>query len=100
MKKKLLINLICITLALSLYAIQKNQDNRKNQNITITGYVISKGNLPFVFPVIRTEDGTEYLIICKEKTKNKLLKAQGYKIKFTGTINEEGFFVLKKWKKV
>lgn len=99
MKKKLLINLLCITLALSLYAIQKNQDNRKNQNIIITGYVISKGNLPFVFPVIRTENGTEYLIICKEKTKNKLLKAQGYLIKFTGKI-EDGAFVLKKWKKV
>ena len=97
MKKRLLLSVISILLALGLFAVQKNTQFNKNSKVTITGYVISKGNMPFIFPVIRTQDGTEYMIICKEKIKNKLLKAQGYLIKFTGKIEEEAF-VLKKWK--
>lgn len=100
MKKSFLIFLLCIATAVSLNGAVKNTQQKNNSKVEIIGYIVGKGNEPFVFPVIRTEDDTEYMIICKDKVKQKLINAQGYKIKFTGTINEEGFFVLKKWKKV
>ena len=82
----------------ALFGVQKNTQDKNNSKLVITGYVVSKGNVPFVYPVIRTQDDTEYMIVCKDKVKQRLLNAQGYLIKFTGTLNEDGFFVLKKWK--
>ena len=81
----------------ALFGVQNNTQSSKNSKVVITGYVISKGNVPFVYPVIRTEDGTEYMIACKDKVKQKLLNSQGYLIKFTGKL-EDDVFVLKKWK--
>lgn len=98
--KKIILLVLSIFLISSLFAVQKNEQFKVNSKIIVTGYVVSKGNVPFVYPAIRTQDGTEYMIICKDKTKEKLLDTQGYLIKFTGKINEDGFFVLKKWKKI
>lgn len=98
MKKKILICFLSLIVVSAIFGVQKNTQVKNNSKLVVTGYVISKGNVPFVYPVIRTEDGTEYMIVCKEKQKQKLLNAQGYLIKFSGTLNEEGFFVLKKWK--
>ena len=98
MKKKFLICLISIIMVSALFGVQNNAQSTNNSKVVITGYVAAKGNVPFVYPAIRAQDGTEYMIVCKEKQKKKLLNAQGNLIKFTGTINEEGFFVLKKWK--
>ena len=100
MNKKLLVILLCLLSVSLFFGVPKKRETKSSSKIEIIGHVVSKGNDPFAFPVIRAQDGTEYLIICSNKTKKKLLNAQGYKIKFTGTINEEGFFVLKKWKKV
>ena len=97
MKKKFLIYCISLIMLSALFGVQNNTQSSKNSKVVITGYVISKGNVPFVYPVIRTEDGTEYMIACKDKVKQKLLNSQGYLIKFTGKL-EDGVFVLKKWK--
>ena len=97
MKKKFLIYFISLIMLSALFGVQNNTQSSKNSKVVITGYVISKGNVPFVYPVIRTEDGTEYMIACKDKVKQKLLNSQGYLIKFTGKL-EEGVFILKKWK--
>ena len=99
MKKKFLIIFAGLFLVSALFGVQSDQALKK-QKLVITGYVVSKGNVPFVYPAIRAEDGTEYMIVCKEKQKQKLLNAQGTLIKFTGTLNESGLFVLKKWKVV
>ena len=98
-------SLICIILALfcvcTCFSVNKNEQADKNTKIVITGYIISKGNIPFPQAAIQTTDGQEYLIICNEKTNKKLLNTQGKKVKLTGYIQEAtGFFVLKKWKKV
>ena len=98
MKKRIFIIFLSIFIIPVLFGVQKTAQPAKYSKIQITGYIISKGNVPFVYPVIRTSDGTEYEIICKEKTKNKLLSEQGYLIQFSGQINEDGFFVLKRWK--
>ena len=100
MKKNYLIVILSVFLISSIFGVQKNEQSKINSKVVITGYVVSKGNMPFTFPAIRAQDGTEYMIICNDKTKRKLLDAQGYLIKFTGKINEDGFFVLKKWKKI
>ena len=96
--KKYILVLLSLFIFSSLFAVQKTTKLNKNSKVVITGYVVSKGNVPFVYPAIRAQDGMEYMIICKDKTKQKLLNAQGSLIKFTGTLNEDGFFVLKKWK--
>ena len=97
MNKKYLIVILSLFIVSSLFGVQKSEQSKSNPKVVITGYVISKGNVPFGYPVIRTEKGIEYMIACKDKTKQKLLNAQGNLIKFTGTI-EDGVFVLKKWK--
>ena len=97
MTKKIISVILSLFLISSLFGVQNNTQSSKNSKTVITGYVISKGNVPFVYPVIRTEDGTEYTIDCKDRVKQKLLNSQGYPIKFTGTI-ENGVFILKKWK--
>ena len=99
-KKTVLIYLLGILMISTLSGVQKSAQSKTNSKLVVTGYVVSKGNMPFVYPVIRTQDGTEYMIVCKDKVKQKLLNAQGNLIKFTGTLNEDGFFVLKKWKVV
>ncbi|MBO4533251.1 MAG: hypothetical protein J5726_06080 [Treponema sp.] len=96
---------ICIMLALFCismgFSVNKNEQADKNTKVVITGYIISKGNMPFPQAAIQTTDGQEYLIICNEKSNKKLLNTQGNKVKLTGYIqNDTGFFVLKKWKKV
>ena len=102
MKKKLfLILALAFFSALSLMAVDKTKQSKKNSTIVVTGYIVSKGNMPFPQAAIQTTDGQEYLIICNEKTNKKLLNTQGKKVKLTGYIQEAtGFFVLKKWKKV
>ena len=98
MKKKLFVYLFSILIVSALFGVQKTSQVKTNSKVVVTGYVAAKGNVPFIYPAIKTEDGTEYMIVCKDKAKQKLLNAQGQLIKFTGTINEEGAFVLKKWK--
>lgn len=96
-KSKILICLLSVLMLSTISAATK----KSNSKVVVTGYVVSKGSMPFVYPVIRTQDdSTEYMLVCNDKTKQKLLNNQGYLIKFTGTINEDGFFVLKKWKRV
>ena len=83
MKKKFLIYFFSLVLVSALFGVQNNTQVSKNSKVVITGYVVSKGNVPFVYPAIRTEDGTEYTIACKDRVKQKLLNSQGYLIKFT-----------------
>ena len=100
MKKKLFICFISFFLVSALFSVQKSVQTKNNSKVVITGYVTAKGNVPFVYPSIRSEDGKEFNLICKEKDKQKLLNAQGSLIKFTGKLDEDGTFILKKWKKV
>ena len=100
MKKKFLVYFISLIMISALFGVQKNTQSKSNSKVVITGYVVSKGNVPFNYPAIETEDGKEYKIVCKEKVKQKLFNAQGNLIKFTGKIEEDGTFILKKWKKI
>jgi hypothetical protein len=95
--KKWIIVLLAVLLVSPVFSVQKSTQSNKSSKLVITGYVVSKGNVPFIMPAIKTEDGTEYMISCKDKTKQKLLNSQGCLIKFTGKL-ENGMFVLKKWK--
>lgn len=99
MNKRFLIILLCLFSVSLAFGVQKIEQTKTSSKVEIIGHVVSKGNEPFAFPVIKALDGTEYMIICSNRTKRKLLNAQGYKIKFTGKL-EDGMFVLKKWKKV
>ena len=84
-----------------LFAVNKNAQSDKKTKLVVTGYVVSKGNMPFAEAAIQTLDGQEYILVCSQETHKKLLKAQGHKIKFTGYVGKDGqFFTLKKWKKV
>ena len=90
--------LFCVSMG---FSVNKNEQSDKNTKVVLTGYIISKGNMPFPQAAIQTQDGTEYFIVCSEKVNKKLLNTQGNMVKLTGYIqNETGFFVLKKWKKV
>ena len=53
----------------ALFGVQKSTQVKNNSKVVISGYVVSKGNVPFVYPVIRTQDDTEYMIVCKDKVK-------------------------------
>ena len=99
MKKKLfIILLVSVLSAFGLFAADKSSKSKNVATVVITGYVVSKGNMPFVFPAILTEDGTEYLFTCTARQKKKLLKLQGSDIRFTLLQNEDGFLILKKYK--
>ena len=97
-KKLLLILLVSLISMLGLFAVDKSTQSKKNSTVVITGYVVSKGNMPFVFPAIKTEDGTEYLFTCTARQKKKLLKLQGRDLRFTLLQNEDGALILKKYK--
>ena len=99
MKKKLcLILLVSLISSLGLFAVDKSAQSKKNSTIVVTGYVVSKGNMPFNFPAIKTEDDTEYLFNCTDRQKKKLLKLQGKELRFTLLQNEDGVLILKKYK--
>lgn len=99
MKKKLfLILALAFFSALSLMAVDKTKQSKKNSTIVVTGYIVSKGNMPFNFPAIVTEDNTEYAFRCTERQKKKLLNLQGKKIRFTLLLKDDGVMVLKKYK--
>lgn len=83
---------------MGLLAADKGQQTKKNSTILVTGYIVSKGNVPFTFPAIVTEDGDEYVFTCTNRQKNKLLNLQGKKIRFTLLLKEDGVMVLKKYK--
>jgi len=97
-KKLLLILLVSMISMLGVFAVDKSAQSKKKSTVVITGYVVSKGNMPFVFPAIKTEDGTEYLFTCTARQKKKLLKLQGRDLRFTLLQNEDGALVLKKYK--
>ena len=101
MKKRILIGLLSLIVCSMLFGVQKNTQTKKASKTVIIGYVVSKGNVPFVYPAIKTKEGVEYYIECSNRTKKKLLKAQGCIIKFTGTLSDNNStFILKKWKKI
>ena len=97
MNKRFLIFILSLFCISSLFSVNKKEQIKKNSNIVVTGYILAKGNEPFVVPAIKTEDNLEYLISCNANKRKKLLKLQGYKIKFTGYLDED-MFVLKKYK--
>ena len=71
----------------------------KNSKFILEGYVVAKGNVPFIYPVIETEDGITYRISEKTKIKTKkILNLQGNLVRFTGKIEENGNFIIKKYK--
>lgn len=80
--------------------VNKSEQAKNNSKIVVTGYVLSKGNVPFVFPVIRGDDENEYVIVCTEKQKRKLLNLQGRHLRFTLVQKDQTSYVLKKYKKI
>lgn len=98
MKKNYLIILLSIFLISSLFAVQKNVQSKNNSKIVVTGYVVSKGNLPFTFPAILADDGNEYSIVCSEKQKRRLLNNQGKHLRFTLVQIDEILWTVKKFK--
>ncbi len=98
MKKNYLIILLSISLISSLFAVQKNVQSKNNSKIVVTGYVVSKGNMPFTVPAIQGDDGKEYYIICSEKQKRRLLNNQGKHLRFTLVQIDEILWTVKKFK--
>ncbi|MBR6341534.1 MAG: hypothetical protein IKR64_06510 [Treponema sp.] len=98
MKKLFIILLVSMISTLGLFAVDKSAQSKNDSTIVITGYIVSKGNMPFNFPAIKTQNGTEYLFTCTARQKKKLLKLQGRDIRFTLLQNEDGALVLKKYK--
>ena len=97
MNKKRIIVFLILILPFFAFGVQKSEQS-KNSSITITGYVVSKGNVPFTEPAIRGDDGNEYSLICSEKQKRRLLDLQGKHLRFTLQKNDEIFYVVKKYK--
>ena len=98
MKKNYLIILLSIFLISSLFGVQKNVQSKSNSKIVVTGYVVSKGNMPFTFPAILADDGNEYSIVCSEKQKRRLLNNQGKHLRFTLVQIDEVLWTVKKFK--
>ncbi len=98
MKKNYLIILLSIFLISSLFAVQKNTQFKNNSKIVVTGYVVSKGNMPFTVPAILVDDGNEYSIVCSEKQKRRLLNNQGKHLRFTLVQIDEILWTVKKFK--
>ena len=99
MKKRFIIFLaFSIFSIVGLLAADKGQQAKKNSTIVVTGYIVSKGNVPFTFPAIVTEDGDEYVFKFTDRQKKKLLKLQGKKIRFTLLVKDDEGMVLKKYK--
>lgn len=98
MKKNYLIILLSFFLISSLFAVQKNTQFKNNPKVIVTGYVESKGNMPFAYPAIQGDDGNEYYIICSEKQKRRLLNNQGKHLRFTLVKSDEVSWIVKKYK--
>ena len=96
--KKYLIVLLSLFIVSALFGQTKKSNSNNNQKLVVTGYVVSKGNMPFVFPAIKADDGKEYLIITTEKQKRRLLDNQGKHLRFTLLQNEDSGWVVKKFK--
>ena len=98
-KKALAILMISLFSVFFCSAVPKSTQSNKSSKIVIEGYIVSKGNMPFVFPVIETIDEKEYTIAeTSASKKQKLLNLQGNLIRFTGTLEENGSFKIKKYK--
>ena len=97
MKRNILI-LLSLFLCFSLFGVQKNTQSKNNSKIVVTGYVVSKGNMPFTVPAIMADDGNEYSIVCSEKQKRRLLNNQGKHLRFTLVKNDEITWTVKKFK--
>ena len=98
MKKRIIILLLIAVLPLNLFCVNKSAQINKNNKTVVTGYVISKGNVPFVYPQIKGDDGNEYSIVCTEKQKRRLLDMQGKHLRFTLIKNDEITWTYKKSK--
>lgn len=59
-----------------------------NKTITIKGRIKAKGNEPFVYPVLLTEDEKELQLESEIIDVNKLLFEQGKKLIFTGQVRK------------
>lgn len=102
MKKRILIILLACLCLTNLFcadkSVKKNAQSDTNSKIVITGYVISTGNVPFVYPAIKGDDENNYVIICTEKQKRRLLDSQGKHLRFTLVKNDEVSWIVKKFK--
>lgn len=99
MKRRILI-LLSLFICFSLFGVQKNTQSKNNSKIVVTGYVVSKGNMPFTYPAIKADDGNEYYIICSEKQKRRLLNSQGKHLRFTLVQIDEVIWTVKKFKTI
>ena len=97
MKRKAILIFLILLIPFLIFGVQKSEQS-KNTSITVTGYVVSKGNVPFTQAAIRGDDGNEYSLICSEKQKRRLLDLQGKHLRFTLHKNDEIFYIVKKYK--
>lgn len=100
MIKKNILIILSIFLISSLFAVQKNTQFKNNPKVIVTGYVESKGNMPFSYPAIQGDDGNEYYIICSEKQKRRLMNNQGKHLRFTLVQIDEVIWTVKKFKTI
>ena len=98
MKKRIIPVLILLLIPFFTFAVDKNIQSNKKSSVVVTGYIVSKGNMPFIEPAIKADDGNEYSIICTQKQKRRLLDSQGKHLRFTLQKNDEIFYVVKKYK--
>ncbi len=97
MKRRIFI-LLSLFICFSLFGVQKNTQFKNNPKVIVTGYVVSKGNMPFTYPAIKADDGNEYYLVCTEKQKRRLLNDQGKHLRFTLIKNDEITWIYKKSK--
>ena len=102
MKKRFVFLVLVIYCLFNVFAqsstVKKSTQADNNSKIIVTGYVLSQGNDPFVYPGILGDDGNKYTIICTEKQKRTLLDLQGRHLRFTLVQNDQITYVLKKYK--
>lgn len=92
--------LILIAIPFSAFCVNKSAQSDNKSKIVVTGYVVSKGSMPFTEPAIKADDGTEYTIICTQKQRRRLLNLQGKHLRLTLIRKDELTWVVKKFKTI
>lgn len=80
------------------FSVEKSLQSDNKSKIVVTGYVISKGSMPFTQLAVISDDGLEYSIISPEKQKRRLLNLQGRHLRFTLVKNDQMNWIVKKYK--
>jgi hypothetical protein len=90
--KRSLLPIFSLFLGVSILYGCCNCSKSVSEGNTIKGILTALGNEPFVEIGIKTEDNTNYQLICSKELKTELMKQQGtwYAIQYREQITENG----------